>query len=63
MQWANDGTVIYTLPSILAVWIMPCVILGISIQYSTTRKPNLACSLLLLSVCVINCFLFGSMVL
>lgn len=63
MQWANDGTVVYTLPSIIAVWIIPCVMLGISIQYSTTRKPNLSCSLILLSVFVINCVLFGSMVL
>lgn len=63
MQWASDGSVNYTLPSIIAVWIMPCVVLGISIQYSTTRKPNLACSLLLLGLFVFNCVLLGSMIL
>lgn len=63
MQWNYDGTVSYTLPSIIAIWIIPCVVLVISIQYSIKRKPNLICSLLLLGLLVINCVLFGFMIL
>lgn len=63
MQWNNDGTIAYTLPSIIGVWVMPCILLGISIQYSIKRKPNLICSLLLLGLFIINCVLFGFMIL
>lgn len=62
MQWNYDGTIAYTLPSIIGVWIIPCVLLGIAIQYNTKRKPNLICSLLLLCLFIINCIFLGSMI-
>lgn len=63
MQWNNDGTIAYTLPSIIGVWVIPCILLGFSIQYSIKRKPNLICSLLLLSLFIINCVVLGFIIL
>lgn len=40
MQWAHDGTVNYTLPSIIGVWVMPCIILAIAVQYKISKNLN-----------------------
>lgn len=62
MQWANDGSVSYTLPSIIGVWIIPCILLIISIQYYSKRKTNIISSLMLLGILIINCIMFGLMI-
>ncbi|MGL4772484.1 MAG: DUF1648 domain-containing protein [Clostridium sp.] len=62
MQWNYDGTVAYTLPSVIGVWAMPCILLGMSLLLKIKQKISLSSSLVLLSLFVFNCVLLGYMI-
>jgi hypothetical protein len=40
MQWSADGSVNYTLPSIIGVWIAPVILLAVNLSFSMKKKVN-----------------------
>lgn len=58
MQWSFDGSVNYTLPSIMGVWVIPTIILLTNFTLIKRKRVNLINTSVLLFASIIYIFIY-----
>lgn len=52
MQWGQNGSVNYTLPSIIGVWIAPIILFVVNLSFKSQKKINVLNTIILVTVSI-----------
>ena len=60
MHWQNDGSITYTLPSYIGIWVGPAVLLVVNVIFTKQKRINIINTLVLAILSIVIVFMYYS---